>query len=289
MNKKPLLSGLRNPIRGRHLLIWIILIILGFFSFCWIYPFLWMLSASFKSTLEIFQKGLNLIPDHFSFDNYWRAWAKGGFSIYFMNSVITTAFSIIIVVLRCALAGYVLAKYNFPGKTFLMSLLIVTFLIPLGTTIIPTVQLSQHLGLLNSRTGIILAMSGGGAVASILLYKSYFEKLPGSLAEAAVIDGAGFFTIFSRVMFPITGPVTATVTILTFMGSWNNFMLPLVFTFGVPSLRTLPVGMMAFQSANETDWSGMASAGIMALVPIVVCFIALQKYFVSGIAGAVKG
>ena len=270
-------------------LVWIIIVIMGFIGFCWIYPFLWMLSASFKTTLEIFQKGLNLIPAKFSIENYWRAWVKGGFSGYFMNSVLTTAFSILIVVLRCALAGYVLAKYNFPGKTFLLSLLIVTFLIPLGTTIIPTVQLSQRLGLLNTRAGLIMAMSGGGAVASILLYKSYFEKLPASLSEAAVIDGAGFFTIFSRVMFPMTGPVTATVTILTFMGSWNNFMLPLVFTFGVPSLRTLPVGMLAFQSANETDWSGMAAAGIMALVPIVACFIALQKYFVSGIAGAVKG
>ena len=281
MNKPKFLSV-------KHL-VWVPVVFLCFFSFCWIYPFLWMMSASFKTTLEIFQKGLNLIPNHISFENYLRAWLKGGFSVYFMNSVITTAFSIIIVVLRCALAGYVLAKYNFPGKTFFLSILIVTFLIPLGTTIIPTVQLSQRLGLLNTRAGLILAMSGGGAVASILLYKGYFEKLPASLSEAAVIDGAGFFTVFSRVVFPMTSPVTATVTILTFMGSWNNFMLPLVFTFGVPSLRTLPVGMMAFQSANETDWSGMAAAGIMALVPIVVCFIASQKYFVSGIAGAVKG
>jgi raffinose/stachyose/melibiose transport system permease protein len=261
---------------------------MGFIGFCWIYPFLWMLSASFKTTMEIFQKGLNLFPSHISFENYWRAWVKGGFSGYFMNSAITTGISILIMVIRCALAGYVLAKYNFPGKTIILSILIVTFLIPLGTTIIPTVQLSQRLRLLNTRQGLILAMAGGGGVTSVLLYKSYFEKLPASLSEAALIDGAGFFTIFSRVMFPMTGPVSATVIILTFMGSWNNFMLPLVFTFGVPSLRTLPVGMMAFQSANETDWSGMAAAGTMTLIPIVVCFIVLQKYFVSGISGAVK-
>ncbi|MDR1636537.1 MAG: carbohydrate ABC transporter permease [Treponema sp.] len=239
--------------------------------------------------MEIFQKGLNLIPDHLSFENYWRAWVKGGFSGYFFNSVITTASCILVVVFRCALAGYALGRYHFAGKRAIMSVLIATFLIPLGTTIIPTVQLSQHLGLLNTRTGLVLAMSGGGQVASILLYKGFFEKLPDSLPEAARMDGAGFFTIFSRVMFPMTGPVTATVVILTFMSSWNNFMLPLVFTFGVPSLRTLPVGMMAFQSANETDWSGMAAAGMMTLIPVVICFISLQKYFVSGIAGAVKG
>ena len=273
----------------RKQLLWVPVIIMGAFGFCWIYPFLWMLSASFKSTMEIFQKGLNLIPERISFENYLRAWLKGGFSVYFMNSVITTVFSILIMVFRCALAGYVLARYSFPGKTFIITLLIVTFLVPLGTTIIPTVQISQRLGLLNTRTGLILAMAGGGGVASVLLYKGYFEKIPASLPEAAVIDGAGFFSIFSLVMLPMTGPVTATVTILTFMGSWNNFMLPLVFTFGIPSLRTLPVGMMAFQSANETDWSGMAAAATMSLIPIVVCFIVLQKYFVSGVAGAVKG
>lgn len=268
--------------------VWIAAAAMAVFCFCWIYPFLWMLSASFKSTMEIFRKGLNLIPEHINFENYWRAWVKGGFSGYFFNSVVTTACSILIVVFRCALAGYVLARYEFRGKTVIMSVLIATFLIPLGTTIIPTVQLSRRLGLLNTRVGLILAMSGGGQVASILLYKGFFEKLPASLPEAAVIDGAGFFKVFSHVMFPMTGPVSATVIILTFMSSWNNFMLPLVFTFGVPSLRTLPVGMMAFQSANETDWPGMAAAGTMTLIPVVICFIALQKYFVSGIAGAVK-
>jgi raffinose/stachyose/melibiose transport system permease protein len=279
----------KAPVSKRRYGMWALLSLTAFFCFCWIYPFLWMLSASFKSTMEIFQKGLNLIPDNISLENYWRAWVKGGFSGYFFNSVTTTAFCILIVVLRCALAGYVLGRYHFAGKTAIMSVLIATFLIPLGTTIIPTVQLSQRLGLLNTRAGLILAMSGGGQVTSILLYKGFFEKLPDSLPEAALMDGAGFFTIFSRVMFPMTGPVTATVVILTFMSSWNNFMLPLVFTFGVPSLRTLPVGMMAFQSANETDWSGMAAAGMMTLIPVVICFIALQKYFVSGIAGAVKG
>ena len=95
-------------------------------------------------------------------------------------------------------------------------------------------------------------------------------------------------TTFFRVMAPMTGPVIATTIIMTFMGAWNNFMIPLVFTFGVPQYRTLPVGMMAFQSVNETDWSGMAAAGTLALLPIVAVFIALQKYFINGIAGAVK-
>ena len=264
-------------------------IVLLAFCFIWIYPFLWMISASFKSTMEIFKDGLGLIPDSFSFESYSRAWVKGGFSDYFFNSVWTTLWTIVIVVVRCALCGYVLAMYDFPGKRALMAILLATFLIPTGTTIIPTVELSDALGLLDTRTGLILAMAGGGQVASIFLYKASFENIPKSMPEAAELDGASFCTIFFRVMVPMAGPVTATTIILTFMSAWNNFMLPLVFTFGSPELRTLPVGMMAFQSVNETDWSGMAAAGTLALLPIVAVFIALQKRFVNGIAGAVKG
>ncbi|WP_332445934.1 carbohydrate ABC transporter permease [Sphaerochaeta sp.] len=266
-----------------------VFVLLAVFCFGWIYPFLWMISASFKDSLELFQKGLQLLPDSFKFDAYVRAWTKGGFSKYFVNSVWTTGMSIMLVVARCALAGYVLAMYDFKGKTLILSVLIATFLVPTGTTIIPIVGFSQKMGLLNSRTGLILAMSGGGQVTSILLYKSFFERVPKSLTEAAIVDGAGFMTVFAKVILPMSGPVTATVVILTFMFAWNNFMLPLVFTFGDPALRTLPVGMLAFQSANETDWSGMAAAGTLGLLPIVATFIALQKYFVSGIAGAVKG
>jgi multiple sugar transport system permease protein len=278
-----------SPKNSGKIKIWIMVTLMAVFSFIWIYPFLWMISASFKGSLEIFEKGLDLIPEQLNLDNYQRAWVKGGFSGYFLNSVIITAGTITLVIIRCALAGYVLSMYDFKGKKLILSILIATFLIPTGTTIIPTVQLSQKLGLLNSRYGLVLALAGGGQVTSILLYKGFFDQLPKSLSEAAVVDGAGFWTVFSRVMLPMTGPVTATITILTFMYAWNNFMLPLVFTFGVPALRTLPVGMLAFQSANETDWSGMAAAGTLTLIPVVLCFIASQKYFVSGIAGAVKG
>lgn len=263
-------------------------LLIVFVSFIWIYPFLWMISASFKSTMEIFQNGLSLIPDHFSFDSYVRAWVKGGFSDYFFNSVLVTVWTIAIVVVRCMLAGYVLGMYDFKGKSIIMTCLVATFLIPTGTTIIPIVEISNKLGLLNSRTGVILALAGGGHVASIFLYKAFFANVPKSISEAARIDGAGFFTVFARIMVPMTSPVTATTIILTFMAAWNNFMIPLVFTFGVPQYRTLPVGMMAFQSVNETDWSGMAAAGTLALLPIVLVFIALQKYFINGIAGAVK-
>ncbi len=121
-------------------------VVFALFCVAWVYPFLWMISASSKTSLEIFQKGLNLIPDSVTIEAYQRAWTKGGFSTYFSNSVITTSMSIVIVVVRCALAGYVLAMYDFKGKKLILSILIATFLIPTGTTIIPIVELSQKNG-----------------------------------------------------------------------------------------------------------------------------------------------
>lgn len=259
------------------------------FCMLWIYPFLWMVSASMKSSTELFQKGLDLIPEKFSLGSYVNAWVKGGFSKYFLNSVVTTFAAIIVVLVRCSTCGYILSMYDFRFKKLYLAILIATFFIPNGTTIIPVSLMSTKLGLMATRTGVILALSGGGQVSSIILFKNFFDQTPRSLFEAAVIDGASFPKIFFSVMLPMTGPIISTITILTFMNAWNNLLIPLVFTMGTPKLKTLPVGMMAFSGAYATDWAGMAAAGTLTLIPVVVTFICLQKYFVSGIAGAVKG
>ncbi|MCM1188460.1 MAG: carbohydrate ABC transporter permease [bacterium] len=267
---------------------WIIFLLLLALGIVWVYPFIWMISGSFKTNLEILNKGLNLIPDALNFAAYGRAWKDAHFDTYFLNSVITTSATVLIVVIRCALAGYVLAMYDFRGKKLIMMVLLVTFFVPTGTTLIPTVSLSNSLGLLNTRTGLILALAGGGQVASIFLYKGFFEQTPRELMEAAQIDGAGFLQVFLSVMLPLTGPVTATTVVMTFMGAWNNFMLPLVFTFSNTGLRTLPVGMMVFSRGDMVDYAGQCAAAILSIAPIVVLYVFCQKYFVSGIAGAIK-
>jgi ABC-type glycerol-3-phosphate transport system permease component len=254
----------------------------------WIYPFLWLVSASLKTPLEIFSKGLNLWPDTPIWENYARAWGQAGFSVYMLNTFIVTVGTVALVVLHTALTGYVLGRYDFVGKKLVIGVLASTLVIPAGLTIIPIVDLVTALGLLNGHWGIILALAGSGHAAAILLYAGYFRGLPKELEEAALMDGASFGRIFFRVMLPLAGPVTATVTVLTFLAAWNAFLVPLVFTFGAPELRTLPVGMLAFVGTNETDWSGMAAAATISLLPVVVFFFFVQRYFVEGIAGAVK-
>lgn len=257
-------------------------------SLLWIYPFLWLVSASLKDSLSIFQSGLNLVPENVEWGNYSRAWDDAGFSRYMLNSVIVTTGTVVLVVVRTALTGYVIARYSFIGKKLLVGVLLGTIFVPAGYTIIAVVELSNKLNLLNSLWGMILALSGGGQVAAVLLYAGYFRRIPRELEEAAVLDGASFLQVFRSVMLPLAGPVTATVSLLTFLGAWNNFFVPLVFTFSRPELRTLSIGMLAFQSENSVDWSGLAAAATISLVPVVLMFVFLQRYFIEGIAGAVK-
>lgn len=270
--------------------IWKVIGFVALAAFClvWIYPFLWLVSASLKAPMEIFSKGLNLLPDAPVWENYARAWINAGFQGYMLNTLIVTLGTVAVVIFHTALTGYVLGRYDFVGRKVVIGVLGATFVIPAGLTIIPIVDLATTLGLINGPWGIILALAGSGQSAAILLYAGYFRGLPKELEEAAIVDGAGFLRVFFSVMLPLAGPVTATVGVLTFLGAWNAFLVPLVFTFSAPELRTLPVGMLAFVGTNETDWSGMAAAATIALVPVIAFFFFVQRYFVEGISGAVK-
>lgn len=254
----------------------------------WIYPFLWMVSASLKDPLEVFSSGLALIPESVRWENYQRAWGEANFAQYLLNTVIVTVSTVVVVVIRCAMAGYVLARYQFLGRKAVFGVLVAMIFVPTGYTIIPVMEISMRLGLLNSLVGMIVALSGAGNVAAVLLYAGYFRNVPQELEDAAVMDGAGFLTIFFRVMLPLAKPITATVTLLTFLHTWNAFFLPLVFTFSRPDLRTVSVGMLAFVGENSVDWSGMAAAATISMLPVVILFVLLQRHFVEGIAGAVK-
>ncbi|SDS96823.1 carbohydrate ABC transporter permease [Microlunatus soli] len=263
-------------------------VVLALIAAVWIYPFIWLVSASLKSGSEVFGKGLSLIPDRFRWDNYLHAWTEVGFAHYMINTVIITFGTVALVIIRSALAGYVLGRRNFAGKRVLIAIFLITFFIPEGYTIIPITQLTDQLHLLNTHLGVILGLGAGGHVTAILLYAGYFAKLPKELEECAELDGAGPITVFFRVMLPLAWPITSTVFILTFLFAWNVYLLPLVFTLSSPELRTLAVGMTVFVSEQSTDWSGMAAAAVISLVPVIAVFVVLQRRFVDSIAGAVK-
>lgn len=275
---------LRRP-SARQVVTVVVLAVLGGL---WVYPFLWLVSASLKSSPEIFGSGLGLLPKEPVWENYTRAWTEVGFGSYFLNTLLITAGTVLLVVVRSALAGYVLGRYDFIGKKFLIGLFLVTFFLPEGYTIIPITQLTDQLRLLNTHAGVILGLGAGGQIASTLLYAGYFRRLPKELEETARLDGAGPITVFFRVMLPLAWPITATVVILTYLFAWNVYLLPLVFTLSEPDLRTLAVGMTVFMGERSTDWAGMAAAAVISLIPVIAVFVALQRKFVDSIVGAVK-
>ncbi|WP_307847697.1 carbohydrate ABC transporter permease [Metabacillus bambusae] len=257
--------------------------------FVWIYPFLWMVSAAFKSDSEFFTKGLSLIPSTFDMSNFTRAWDAGNFDRYFINSVIITVAVIAIVLFITATCGYALGRYSFPGKKLFMAVLGASIFFPLEFSIIPIFQLIKEMGLMNSLLGIILAESGGGHVLFVLLFASFFRAVPKELEEASIIDGCNFFQTFIHVIMPLSKPIIGSVIIMQFVWTWNSFLLPLVLTLSTPELRTLAVGLYTLRGENIVDWTGIAAGGTIALVPIIIIFLFLQRYFVDGIAGAVKG
>ncbi|WP_353511678.1 carbohydrate ABC transporter permease [Vallitalea longa] len=264
-------------------------ILLIIVSLVWIYPFIWMVSASFKTDDEIFAKGLNLIPKNFNFDNFIRAWNNANFEAYFFNSIVVTVCTVLLVLILSAMMGYVMGRYEFKGKKVVLGIFLASMVIPLGFTIIPIYQAIKALGLMNTRIGLILAESGGSHIIFILLFAGFFKEIPKSLEEAAIMDGCGFLRIFINIMLPLSKPIIGSVVIMQFIWTWNSFLLPLVLTLSNEGLRTLAVGLYAFKGEYVVDWTGIAAGGTISLIPIIIVFVVLQKYFVEGIAGSIKG
>ena len=263
-------------------------IILTPFALIWVYPFLWMVSAALKTNNEIFRAGTNLFPKGLAFENFERAWVQANISQYFINTVTIAVGSVLLVLVTTSMMGYVLGRYRFPGRHLVVGIFVATVFLPKGYTIIPIFDLIHSLGLNGTLTGVILAQSGGAHVIFILLFAGYFGQLPKELEEAAIVDGAGFLRVFLQIMLPLAKPVIATVVIMQLIASWNDFLLPLVLTLPTPELRTLSVGMYAFRGEYFIDWSGMAAAATISIIPIILVFLAMQRYFIEGIAGAVK-
>lgn len=255
----------------------------------WVYPFIWMIFSSFKTNNEYIASGISLLPDKFQFTNYIRAWETAGFSTYFWNSVVVTTAVVLIVIVVCSMTGYAVGRFRFPGRVLFLSAITATLFMPKGYTIIPIYSLIVSLGFNNSLWGVILAESGGAHVLFILLFVTYFRGLPKELGESAEVDGSGFIRTFAQIMLPLAKPIIATTAIMQFMMTWNSFLMPLVFTLSKPSLRTLGVGMYQFAGENTMDWTGMAAAASISLLPILIVFIALQRFFIEGVAGSVKG
>ncbi|WP_283643769.1 carbohydrate ABC transporter permease [Marinovum algicola] len=254
----------------------------------WIYPFVWMLATSLKSNTEIFGNP-GLIPESWAWENYARAWTEANMGRYFFNTLFVTVGSVVLVTFATSLMGYILGRFEFPGRTLLFVATVSTVFVPQGFTIIPVFELLSAMGLSTSLLGLTLATSGNAIVIFVVLFAGYFSQLPKELEEAARVEGVSQWQIFWYVMLPLAKPMVVTVVIMQVLNAWNDFLLPLVITLANPAIRTLSVGIYAFKGEQTIDWTGMAAAATISIIPVVLLFILLQRYFINGLAGAVKG
>jgi multiple sugar transport system permease protein len=261
-------------------------------------PFLWSLSTSFRPLSETVQ-GFSLLPHHWTTFGYHEVFHKYHFGRYTLNSAIIATAITLTNVFLASLGGYAFARLRFPGREVLFLLVLGTLMIPDQLRLVPIYQMLVnwvpkwvgHVGWYNAtftnRNGVILINLV--SAASLFLMRQYFLTIPRDLEEAAKLDGAGYFKTYWKVMLPLAGPALAAVTILTFQGSWNDLFWAAVLLQD-ESQHTIPLGLAYFQQVYTTLWPQLMAASVAAILPILVLFVAFQRYFVAGVAASgVKG
>ncbi len=252
-------------------------------------PFLYMISAALTPNLYVIQYPPELIPTNASLDNFVKAWQANNFQQYFLNSAFVSITATIITVLFAAMAAYAFARFDFKGKEVIFFAFLAVMMVPSTVLIVPQFLLMKNLSLLNSLGGLILIYSATSIPSGIFLLRGFFEQLPKELEEAALLEGANYFTTFTKIMLPLSAPGLATVSIFSFMGFWDEFIMALTF-IDEPTKRTLPIAIALFQGQHGTQWGLVFAASLIALIPVIIVFFSLQKYFAGGItAGAIKG
>ena len=272
-------------LRGRHLPVIIgsairyIGLVLGLFVFC--IPPYYMVTTSFKNESEVFAIPIHWLPHQFQPQNYPAAFSVAPFGLYFLNSAFVALSVVLITLFFCALCGYGLSKYQFPGRDIIFYFILSTMMIPFQVIIIPLYVLVYKLGWTNSYAGLIIP--GSVTAFGVFLMRQFLITVPDELMDAARMDGAGEFAIFWRVVIPLLRPPLATLAILTFIGSWNDFLWPLL-VVTKEKLFTLPLGMTVFtQPLRQPYWTYIMAVSTVATVPVVAVFVSLQRYFIQGV------
>jgi multiple sugar transport system permease protein len=269
---------LRAQLRGLTLHV-----VLGLGALIMLVPFIWMVSTSFKTLDQVFTFPPNWIPSPFVWENYPRAFTSVPFGRWFLNSLQIAVLVTLGQLFTCSLAGFTFARMRFPGRNLLFLIYLGTLMIPAHVTIIPIFVTMNWLKLVDTPWSLILP--GLTSAWGTFLFRQYFLTLPSELEDAAKIDGCGFFRIYRQISLPLAKPVLATLAVFTFMGSWNDFLGPLIFLQSKDQ-KTLTVGLLQFRAEFQglANWPVMMAGIVISTLPILIAFVIGQKYFVRGLA-----
>lgn len=246
-------------------------------------PFVWVLFGAFKTQAEIMSAPGAWLPQSFgNVSNFVELFVNRMFGTYMVNSLLVSAATVATNVLFCSLAGYALAKIDFPGHKFVFGCVLAAMMIPYIALFVPSFFIIVQMGLVNTIAGIVLPIAV--MPVGVFIMRQFADSVPNELLEAARLDGASEFLIFYKIFLPLVGPAIATVAIITFLNSWNYFLWPLIVAQNQDTY-TLPVGLaVASQAAKSTDYGLLLAGAIVVLLPVLILFLFLQKYFVQGIA-----
>lgn len=271
--------------RGLQALVYVFLSAFALFN---IVPLFYMIVDSFKTEPEYAANPFSM-PTKLHFENYAKAWDIANMDTYFLNSLIITFGSLLITVLLGALTAFFLARFKFRLRGFTFALFLLGMLVPIHATLIPIFLIMKEIGLLDTYWSLILPYTAFHLSLTIFILEGFMRGLPKDLEESGVMDGAGIYRIFWSIILPITRPAMATVIILNFIYNWNEYLFALVL-ISSESLKTLPLGLANFVGVETASMTLQMAALAIALVPIIIFYLLLQKQLVTGMtAGAVKG
>jgi raffinose/stachyose/melibiose transport system permease protein len=252
-----------------------------------IFPLVWILFTSLKYTHELYSDPFG-IPTSWKWANYRDAWVYAKMGVYFLNSLLVTLFSTVLVLFLSATSAFALARFTFRLKGVVWAYILFGFLIPHSLLLVPLAIFTRTLGIYNSLVGLALIYAAIGIPWNTFFLRAFMETIPKELEEAAILDGAGMWGVFWNVMIPLSQPALATMATFHILSSWSELILALVLT-GTTASRTLPVGISLLEGHFTSNEPGVAAGMIITIVPAVVAFAYLQRYVIKGItAGAIK-
>ncbi len=264
----------------------IIMLVLGI---CCIYPFLFMVSSSFKPSGDVLSTPLQLIPKHFTLNNFNTLFNNEYYDFFrwYGNTILMTGLTLVLKFLIITITAYGFAKINFPGRDTIFLVLLAGLMIPSDIMIMPRYIIFKRLHILNTMWSLILPSAVD--VYFVFLLRQAFIAVPNALSEAARIDGCGHFRIYRQIVLPLCGPQISTMLLFSFVWSWNDYQGPYLYISDI-NKQMISVGIKLFASGQVQDYGAQMAGATLVLVPVIIAFLFCQKYFVEGItSGAVKG
>lgn len=256
-------------------------------SLTMIFPFLWMISASFKDSLDVFSFPVDWFPRNPRFSNYTYIWGKIHYGLLFGNTIKLTFIITILQVITCSLAGYAFSKLVYPERDKIFFVYLATLMIPYQVIMIPQFSIIRFLGLANTHTALILIHVFNPM--GVFLMKQFFDGIPKELNEAACIDGLNDFNIYRLIIMPLSKSVIGTLVILTSVATWNDFISPLIY-LNSEKLFTIQLGLRNMISEHVAEYAPIMAASVISIIPILIIFLKFQKFFEQSLASAaVKG